>query len=172
MQTFVETALLVKDAKALELIPTEIVDLIRPASKAVKELGMLIETSPWKHLAASQPAFHHRVQTQPYTIPPNGPAGLSGHTSHLSGPNSSPYVSPVPATPLSAALGPAAQATVPSSSTSAAPRNGMFSGNVFERAESLLSMPSRSMPSTVTYAHGHNPNITSPLGSRAHPRNP
>ncbi|KAI9789697.1 MAG: RAM signaling network component [Peltula sp. TS41687] len=174
VKTFVDTAMLVKDAKALELIPTDIVALMRPASKTIKELGMLIDNSPWGHLAASLPAFHRRVQL-PQAVPTNVPSNngqvsLSGHTSHHSGPNSSPYVSPVPATPLSAALGPAAQATIPSS-VPAAPRNGVFTGNVFERAESLLSMPSRSMPSTMSYAHGHNPNIISPLGARVHPRN-
>lgn len=41
-------------------------------------------------------------------------------------------------TPASAALGPAVQATVPSTPHSAS-YNAMFTGNVFERAEALLS---------------------------------
>ncbi|ETN40185.1 uncharacterized protein HMPREF1541_04461 [Cyphellophora europaea CBS 101466] len=56
----------------------------------------------------------------------------------------SPLTSPLPATPLSAALGPAAQATIPTSApptavpTSANPIN-LFRGDVFQRADALLS---------------------------------
>lgn len=49
-------------------------------------------------------------------------------------------VSPVPATPLSAALGPAAQATVPSTPATSY-NDSFFKGDVFQRADSLLSMP-------------------------------
>ncbi|EXJ66204.1 uncharacterized protein A1O5_10820 [Cladophialophora psammophila CBS 110553] len=52
----------------------------------------------------------------------------------------SPVSVPLPATPLSAALGPAAQATVPNNSTSAY-GDSFFRGDVFQRADSLLSMP-------------------------------
>ena len=45
---------------------------------------------------------------------------------------------PLPMTPQSAALGPAVQATVPSTPQSAT-FNGMFSGNVFERADAFLT---------------------------------
>ncbi|KAK5090011.1 RAM signaling network component [Lithohypha guttulata] len=48
--------------------------------------------------------------------------------------------SPIPATPLSAALGPAAQATVPST-PAALYKDSFFKGDVFQRADSLLSMP-------------------------------
>lgn len=47
--------------------------------------------------------------------------------------------SPLPATPLSAALGPAAQATVPSTPASLY-SDSFFKGDVFQRADSLLSM--------------------------------
>lgn len=46
----------------------------------------------------------------------------------------------MPMTPASAALGPAVQATVPSAPQSAGYNTGMFQGNVFERADALLSM--------------------------------
>ncbi|KAG9773464.1 hypothetical protein KCU88_g5764, partial [Aureobasidium melanogenum] len=52
----------------------------------------------------------------------------------------SPVSAPLPATPLSAALGPAAQATVPSTPASAY-GDQFFKGDVFQRADSLLSMP-------------------------------
>ena len=47
--------------------------------------------------------------------------------------------SPLPATPLSAALGPAAQATVPSTPASLY-GDSFFKGDVFQRVDSLLSM--------------------------------
>ena len=53
--------------------------------------------------------------------------------------------STLPTTPLSAALGPAAQATVPSTPAGTTPASAhgdsLFSGNVFQRADALLSMP-------------------------------
>jgi hypothetical protein len=52
----------------------------------------------------------------------------------------SPVSVPLPATPLSAALGPAAQATVPTTPASAY-TDQFFAGNVFQRADSLLNMP-------------------------------
>lgn len=51
----------------------------------------------------------------------------------------SPVSAPLPATPLSAALGPAAQATVPSTPASAY-GDQFFKGDVFQRADSLLNM--------------------------------
>ncbi|KIX09384.1 uncharacterized protein Z518_00463 [Rhinocladiella mackenziei CBS 650.93] len=58
----------------------------------------------------------------------------------------SPVSVPLPATPLSAALGPAAQATVPiptpvPSTPASAYGDQFFKGDVFQRADSLLSMP-------------------------------
>ena len=77
----------------------------------------------------------------------------------------SPVTSPMPATPLSAALGPAAQATIPSSASSTMPStpatatmgsfndtisgtsrgtyggDHFFKGDVFQRADTLLNMP-------------------------------
>ncbi|OCL13312.1 hypothetical protein AOQ84DRAFT_283395 [Glonium stellatum] len=57
------------------------------------------------------------------------------------------YVTPVPATPLSAALGAAAQATVPNTPNQVAGSGGQhtgpFAGNVFERADRLLQAHQR-----------------------------
>jgi hypothetical protein len=52
-------------------------------------------------------------------------------------------------TPASAALGPAVQATVPST-PQVASYSTMFSGNVFERADALLSMTNSSYSRTGT----------------------
>ncbi|KAI1611986.1 RAM signaling pathway protein-domain-containing protein [Exophiala viscosa] len=57
---------------------------------------------------------------------------------------SSPVSVPLPATPLSAALGPAAQATVPNTGIPSTPASAygdqFFRGDVFQRADSLLNM--------------------------------
>jgi hypothetical protein len=59
------------------------------------------------------------------------------------------YMTPMPATPLSAALGPAAQATIPSTPINLASHPYMPGVPVYERADSLLSMPTRSITSSV-----------------------
>lgn len=111
----------VKDAKALTtLLPTDVIILLRPLQKAIKETGQLIQTSPWAFLAGRQP--------------------VSSGMNNLQ----SPAVQvQLPMTPQSAALGPAVQATVPSTPQSAS-FGSIFSGNVFERADTLLSMNSSS----------------------------
>ncbi|KAI9755252.1 MAG: RAM signaling network component [Lichina confinis] len=138
VKTFVDLAFLVKDSCSLQFLSTNVVQMMRPMSRAIKEVGTLIETSPWRYLTDVQPR-----------VAPPGPLNTSGPAySHNGGASASPYISPLPATPLSAALGPAAQATVPTGAGAGAgagssSRNGMFSGNVFERADSLLSNPRR-----------------------------
>lgn len=98
--------------------PPEVIQLLRPLQKEVKKCGQLIQSSPWSYLATSQP--------------PNVPNGVYTIKSPAS-------QVPLPMTPQSAALGPAVQATVPSTPQSAS-YNAMFTGNVFERADALLSM--------------------------------
>jgi hypothetical protein len=72
--------------------------------------------------------------------PPNNGSVSSVNTAVVNG--TSPVSVPLPATPLSAALGPAAQATVAIPSTPAsAYGDRFFRGDVFQRADSLLSMP-------------------------------
>jgi len=66
---------------------------------------------------------------------PNLPAPMSAPTANTI----SPLSAQLPATPLSAALGPAAQATVPSTPGSLY-GDSFFKGDVFQRADSLLSM--------------------------------
>lgn len=124
-----------KEAKAVTtLLPMDVIGLLRPLQKVVKETGQLIQTSPWSFLAAPQSSNGSTFTTQ-------SPASQV----------------PLPMTPQSAALGPAVQATVPSTPQSAS-YNAMFSGNVFERADALLSMNNSSISS-------RNGTMTSMLGS-------
>ncbi|KAI4688524.1 uncharacterized protein J4E84_004454 [Alternaria hordeiaustralica] len=76
----------------------------------------------------SIPAMASVFSAQPYSNASFGSQGSGG------------YGTPVPATPLSAALGAAAQATVPNTPRVSQPSNTL---NVFERADRLLSQTSR-----------------------------
>jgi hypothetical protein len=76
------------------------------------------------------PTISSTYSSQPYS------------TASLVSQGSGGYVTPVPATPLSAALGAAAQATVPNT-PKFAPGHGSNTLNVFERADRLLSSTQR-----------------------------
>lgn len=107
------------------LLPNDVIALLRPLQKTYRETGQLIQASPWASLGSS-----------------NQPNGLSNSGSYSSmGVQSPASQVPLPMTPASAALGPAVQATVPSTPQSAS-YNTFFNGNVFERADALLSMTS------------------------------
>lgn len=116
----------VKEIKPMtDLLTNETVALLRPLQKAVREAGQLIQASPWAQSSSSVNGSSYGVQS------PNSQLSL-------------------PMTPASAALGPAVQATVPST-----PYSAMFSGNVFERADHLLSMSGvGSRTGTMTSAMG------------------
>lgn len=123
-KSLVEVLMGIKRAKELDIIPTDIIQVLRPVQSSVKEAGKLINSSPWSYLAADNLPTHDVY--------------------HHSSNSSSPYVTSMPATPLSAALGPAAQATVP---TTPASSHGdrLFSGDVFQRADSLLASQQQTM---------------------------
>jgi hypothetical protein len=120
------------------LLPTDVIILLRPLQKAIKETSQLIQTSPWSFMAAL-PQANNGI---------NGSYVVQSPASQV----------PLPMTPQSAALGPAVQATVPSTPQSAT-YNGMFSGNVFERADTFLSMNGSSVVSSRAGT------MTSTLGS-------
>jgi hypothetical protein len=144
MQSFVDLVTDMREVRSMHLLPPDIIVVLRPVQRASREAGRLIEASPWSYLTDMTPA--------------NGPGNIYGpplqsqHTQHQtsgSAPNVlhvnsnlSPQSVHLPATPLSAALGPAAQATVPSTPASAY-SDKFFEGDVFQRADSLLSMPNQ-----------------------------
>ncbi|KAK2735502.1 cell morphogenesis protein [Colletotrichum kahawae] len=100
---------------------------LRPIQQAMKETRDTILQSPWSYLLRQS----------------------SG--SNTFSPGSGPAMPPaqLPMTPQSAALGPAVQATVPSTPQSAS-FAAAFNGNVFERADALISMGGLSMSRTGT----------------------
>jgi hypothetical protein len=122
----------------MQLLPSEIIITLRPVQKASREAGRLIEASPWSFLAdinANQPAIYGPpLQTQQAQHQQSASTSLLQPNSGLS-----PQSVPLPATPLSAALGPAAQATVPSTPVSTY-SDRVFVVDVFQMADTLLSM--------------------------------
>lgn len=143
MQSFVDLVTDMREVRSMHLLPSEIIILLRPVQRASREAGRLIEASPWSYLADMASANPANIY---------GPPLQSQHSQHqgsVSTANSfhinsslSAQSTALPATPLSAALGPAAQATVPSTPASAY-SDKFFEGDVFQRADSLLSMPSQ-----------------------------
>lgn len=111
------------------LLPwVEVIGLLRPLQKEVKACTQLIQQSPWS----------------------SNPSSMANGSSY-----GTQSQMPLPMTPQSAALGPAVQATVPSTPNTS--YNAMFSGNVFERADALLSINGgTSRAGTMTSAMGLN----------------
>ena len=119
-------------------LPIDTKSRLRPIQQSMKETCDLVMSSPWAY-------FLRQSGPEPIITSPYG----AGHSAASSTSNSStsgtattatatPTPIPVPMTPQSAALGPAVQATVPSTPQSAS-FSSAFAGNVFERADALLS---------------------------------
>ncbi|KAF2709321.1 cell morphogenesis protein-like protein Sog2 [Pleomassaria siparia CBS 279.74] len=152
------------------LLSPEVKQLMKPLHKTVKDASLAINDSPWSHLTSnnhgglmgppSLSSFTSRTQPPRYMGRPTmssgggpsfpGPINTSitsvasafnSYTNSSLGPQGSGgYITPVPATPLSAALGAAAQATVPNTPVGHAYPVPL---NVFERADRLLSQTAR-----------------------------
>ncbi|KAJ6060647.1 hypothetical protein N7444_002501 [Penicillium canescens] len=149
MQAFVDLVTDLREVKNMQLLPQDIVIILRPVQKASREAGRLIEVSPWAYLAdmATKDTPGGALYGPPLQAPHSqhqtsvSTSAITSHPSyHLN--TTVPQSVTVPATPLSAALGPAAQATVPSTPASAY-SDKFFEGDVFQRADSLLSMPNQ-----------------------------
>lgn len=120
------------------LLAPDVIGMLRPLQKIIRETGQTWYASPWSYVST-----------------PNQTTGLQTPVSPM----------PLPMTPASAALGPAVQATVPSTPQSGT-YNAMFSTNVFERADHLLSMTNgiHSRTGTMTSSFGSS-DSTSNTGS-------
>jgi hypothetical protein len=129
-------------------LPMDIRAQLRPVQLSVKETTQLIFASPWVTLFRTAGQGHDGSN---YYSP--------GHYAS----SSTATQPPLPVTPQSAALGPAVQATVPSTPQSASFAHA-FSGNVFERADALISMGGLSMSRSGTMnsmSHGSFNSISS-----------
>jgi hypothetical protein len=105
---------------------------LRPIQRGMKETMNTIMQSPWSHL---------------FVASENGGTTIPFNTSV-------PPTPQLPITPQTAALGPAMQATVPTT-----PQSGSFAaafhGSVFDRADALIANPGISMSRTSTMTRGH-----------------
>lgn len=145
---FIDILKIAKQLNTIEMARLKVHSLLKPLHDANKAAARAMELSPWAHYSLDadqeqqQPTTAISISTDwrgPLNKQLTAPLNGHQHGGHgdSGGSSSSPYM---PTTPLSAALGPAAQATIPtsaSSTTSSFDRS--FRGNVFERAETLLS---------------------------------
>ena len=138
---------IVKQSNPLEMSRLNLGNALKPLHEANKRAAAAATSSPWAHYITKEgqekPPPTALSVTTDWRSPLNG--HLNGQASRhqrggrgdSGGSSSSPYM---PTTPLSAALGPAAFATIPTSASSTASSfDRTFKGNVFERADTLLS---------------------------------
>lgn len=122
--------------------PMDVIGLLKTLHSPMRQTGHSIRASPWATLASM----------------PNGLPNSNGGV-QMSASNSSSGVNmgsnmmvqssaPIAMTPASAALGPAVQATVPSTPQSGT-YNPLFSRDVFERADALLNSAASSRTGTM-----------------------
>ena len=126
-----------------ELVLNDAHKVIKPCYRFFKTAMANLENSPWRYALSNSPtAIPQQLMVQTHwpsgTMPNMSPQDrLNGHrrAKNGSGSGSSPYM---PTTPLSAALGPAAAATL---SASSGPGNfdRSFQGDVFQRAAFALN---------------------------------
>ena len=155
--SFGDFAELIREAKRkFDIIEMDIIDTLRPTLRALQAGAKSLKMSPWQKILDSTDLKRHvpdAVGTSQFQealqmngdhhgrYPRNGyQYGLHHRTRGDSGSGSTPYMNSGPATPMSAALGPAALATMPSTPAYSAGFDRSFHGNVFERADNLLSM--------------------------------
>jgi hypothetical protein len=153
------------------LLDSQVKSVMKPLHKKVKEASLAINDSPWSHLTAANPApstlssFTSRTQPPRFLNKPSinvhgghpfpGPINTSitsvasaysqqAYSNSSLGSGSGGYGTPVPATPLlSAALGAAAQATVPNTPSHPPGVAPSSTNTFFERADRLLNQTAR-----------------------------
>lgn len=151
--------LAIKEALRNNLVDSSLRHQLRPVHISIREVTRLITNSPWDRLThdvdpQATPLAPSQVQTQ---LPAyNGYQHRTRGSGGSSTGGTSPYPANVPATPLSAALGPAAQATVPAPPATPAgtmpPTPGTaslersFEGDIFQRADTYQSLQQTMIP--------------------------
>lgn len=152
------------------LLSPEVKQLMKPLHKTVKDASLAIHDSPWSHLTSNNPGLMSSLssftsRTQPprflskstmssgtgLSLPGpintsitnlNSAYAQSYSTASAGSQGSGGYITPVPATPLSAALGAAAQATIPNTPNHP-PHLSTSTINFNERADRFLSQTAR-----------------------------
>ena len=152
--SFLNFVEVVKQARNLKIIENEISRILQPVHKSLKLAMKSYSTSPWYWITHQDTPPQHAVNSSLHwqghsqtnadmngRVRANGyPNGHHHRTRGDSGSSSSPYITSGPATPMSAALGPAAVATMPSTPATASTFDRSFQGGVFERLETLSNM--------------------------------
>ncbi|MCJ1287069.1 RAM signaling network component [Xylographa opegraphella] len=155
--SFGDFAELIRDGKKkFDIIDTEIIDTLRPTLRALQAAAKSLKMSPWQKIVdfkdfSRNPQEAVSISQLQETSQVNGyhhgryhrnayQDGAHHRAREESSSGSTPYMNSGPATPMSAALGPAALATMPSTPAYSAGLDRSFHGNVFERADNLLSM--------------------------------
>ncbi|KAF2196484.1 hypothetical protein GQ43DRAFT_405030 [Delitschia confertaspora ATCC 74209] len=160
------------DGRNLGLLSLEVKQLMKPLHRTVKEASLAINDSTWANMSSNYstplPSFTSRTQPPKFHRPTMTNSGSGGgpgfpgpintsitsvasaynqylNNGHIgSGAGSGGYITPVPATPLSAALGPAAQATVPNTPNVSSQGSGsLFAGGWEARADRYLNQTAR-----------------------------
>ena len=133
----------IKEARRLELVSKDMIYAIKPILKTVKEATHLVSTSPWSQLLEAETPERNVVTPQP-TV--NGVHHHDQQQHHpyrsRTGSGNSPYLNNIPATPLSAALGPAAQATLPTNAS----LDRSFAGDIYQRADEYFRVQQTIVP--------------------------
>ncbi len=132
---------MIRNDKIAIQMPADTRARLRPLHQCIKDTTRLILQSPWSFTLRQSSMLASAMS------PLSG--GSTG--SVLSGGSGGNQMVQLPMTPQSAALGPAVQATVPSTPQSASFAN-VFAGNVFERADTLISSGGISMSRTNTFS--------------------
>ncbi|KAL8900029.1 MAG: hypothetical protein Q9207_005893 [Kuettlingeria erythrocarpa] len=122
-------------------IADDIVNLMRPVASLSKAVSHEIHDSPWNTFLAT--GGGHSVAASPSSVSGSSSSAY-GHSRQRRSSGENSYAASVPPMPLSAALGPAAQATVPSTpATSGLERS--FQGGWMERADWSLQQQQHTM---------------------------
>lgn len=122
--------------------------VMRPLHKAFKEVNKMISESPLYHQAVRAIG---PISAGPHSLAPPFPTSINTAFAQAAGQSNglrSGYVTPVPATPLSAALGPAVQAMVASTPTTLHAPPEYFHGpptlgprTMHERVDTVMQPP-------------------------------
>ena len=158
----------IKEAIKYNLVNPSMRHQLRPVHASTREATRLIATSPWNRLTFDiDPQATPQAPTQLQIQQPvqNGYQHRTRGSGGSATSGSSPYPANVPATPLSAALGPAAQATIPAAMANSqgsvappTPANTMpptpgtaslersFEGDIFQRADTYQSLQQTMIP--------------------------
>lgn len=167
MSAYYNMILKVKEIRAMTTaLSNDVIGKLRPLQKKLKATGELIQESPWSHILGQSANIAPQLNPQHH---------LQQYSANHSANSSYAVLSPPPQialqmTPASAALGPAVQATVPSTPSSATPPNASYNntmlfhqpyGNLAERASEVLASEQSS-----AYNSAFSSAISSRAGSR------